>query len=175
MVNVSVDIDQAAVSKLTGLLTRIETAMPQRAAAEIRRAAIYICRSLAAKTPVAPKRARPSEYRANVSPVPPRYITTTSGLLRRWELTRKLGTPAQYTRNHYVYTKARRGKDGRMVGKRPAQEKRELLLHHGGISRRGIAKKSWGWIAQKIYSRSDFSLNFICFYIYYRFFRIVRI
>lgn len=155
MLTATVDLDQAAVKKLTDLFVRIEKETPLVAGDQVRRAGIYICKSLAARTLVAPKRVRNGEYRAEVSPNWPHYLTTPRGLLHRWRLTRKLGTPAQYTRDHYVYTDARRGKGGRMVGKRLADEKRELLMYHGGIARRGIAKKSWGWIAKQIYAQDS--------------------
>lgn len=153
MLVATVDIDQASLKKLTDLFVRIERETPLVAGDQVRRAGIYICKSLAARTAVAPKRIPDGEYRAEVSPNRPYYITTERGLLHRWRLTRKLGTPAQYTKDHYVYTDARRGKGGRMVGKRLAYERRELLMHHGGIPRRGIAKSSWGWIAKQIYAQ----------------------
>ena len=153
MVTATVSIDEKAVKKLLNLFDRIDKETPLLAADQVRRAGIYVCKSLAARTPVAPKQIRPKEYQAEPSTNRPYYITTPRGLLRRWRLTRKLGTPAQYTRDHYVYTAARRGKSGRMVGIKAAQEKRELLRFHGGINRRGIAKKSWGWIAHQIYAQ----------------------
>lgn len=155
MVGVTAEIDKAAVKSLDNLLAHIQSEMPRRAATETRRAAIYICQALRARTPKAPKRIRKQEYAAIPSPIPPRYIHSNSAghhLLRRWQLTRKVGTPQQYTRQHYVYTNARRGAGGKMVGKSPAQERRELIRQHGGIPRAGLAKKSWGWIMKQIYS-----------------------
>ena len=155
MVEVTCDIDRAAVARLDGLLTSIEREAPRRLATETRRAAIYICTSLRARTKKAPKRAPQSEMLATPSPVPPRYVHSNSAgrrLLRRWQLTRKVGTPAQYTRQHFVYTNAHRGKNGKMVGKQPGAERRELFRLHGGISRAGLAKKSWGWVMKQIYN-----------------------
>lgn len=155
MVAVTCDIDQAAVARLDGILDAIQRETPRRLATETRRAAIYICQSLRARTKKAPKRARPNEYRAEPSNVPPRYVHSNSAgrrLLRRWSLTRKLGTPDQYTKHHYVYTNARRGKGGKMLGKNEAAERRELVRQHGGISRAGLAKKSWGWVMKQIYN-----------------------
>ena len=155
MVDVTCDIDQAAVARLDGLLSTIQREAPGRLAAQTRRAAIYICTSLRARTKKAPKRSPQREMAANPSPNPPRYAHSNSAdhrLLRRWSLTRKLGTPAQYTKDHYVYTNARRGKDGKMVGKSPSAERRELFRQHGGISRSGLAKKSWGWLMKQIYN-----------------------
>jgi hypothetical protein len=163
--------------------------MPERLAAETQRAAIYVCNSLRARTTVAPKRAPKREYSATPSPVPPRYNHSNSAhhkLLRRWRLTRKIGTPAEYSKDFYVYTDAkrrvtkrtaqvtvsahkRRTPTGRttnvtahrrrvkvavykMAGKHPAQEIRELVRFHCGIQHRGLAKKSWGWAAKKIYN-----------------------
>lgn len=155
MISMSVDVDSAAVAKLDGLLTRIEREMPKRLATETRRAAIYICESLRARTKVAPKRVRSSEWSAVPSPVPPRYVHSNSkgrALLRRWALTRKLGTPDAYTKHHYVYTNAHRAKNGKMVGKSAAAERRELIKMHGGIPRAGLAKLSWGWVMKQIYN-----------------------
>lgn len=151
----SCEIDQAAVARLDDLLTTVQREAPRRLASETRRAAIYICTALRARTKKAPKRARPREMLAVPSPVPPRYIHSNSAghrLLRRWQLTRKVGTPDEYTKQHYVYTNAHRAKNGRMVGKSPAAERRELFRLHGGIPRAGLAKKSWGWVMKQIYN-----------------------
>lgn len=155
MVGITAEIDKAAVKSLDDLLAHVQSEMPRRAASETRRAAIYICQALRSRTPKAPKRIRKQEYAAIPSPIPPRYIHSNSAghhLLRRWQLTRKVGTPQEYTKQYYVYTNARRGKGGKMVGKSPAQEMRELIKQHGGIPRAGLAKKSWGWIMKQIYS-----------------------
>ena len=155
MVDMGIDIDEAAVAGLDDLLSRIAAETPRKLGTETRRAAIYICQALRARTKKAPKRMRPNEYSAEPSNMPPRYVHSNSAgrhLLRRWSLTRKLGTPDQYTKHHYVYTNARRGKGGRMVNKSPAQERRELVRNHGGISRAGLAKKSWGWVMKQIYN-----------------------
>ncbi len=157
MLDVSVEIDRAAVARLDGLLRKVAKECPHRLATETRRAALYICQSLKSRTKTAPKRIRPREYAANVSAVPPKYIHSKSAhhkLLRRWTLARKIGTPDAYANHYYVYTDRHRGKNGRMVGGDKAAEKRKLLRQHGGIPRAGLAKKSWGWIAQKIYSAS---------------------
>lgn len=155
MVGMTVEVDEAAVAGLDSLLTRIAAETPRRLGAETRRAAIYICQALRARTKKAPKRIRPNEYSAEPSNVPPRYIHSKSAgrpLLRRWSLTRRLGTPDQATYHYYVYTNARRSKEGKMVGKSPAQERRELVRYHGGIPRAGLAKKSWGWVMKQIYN-----------------------
>ena len=160
MVDMGIDIDEAAVAGLDDLLSRIAVETPRKLGTETRRAAIYICQALRAKTKKAPKRMRPNEYSAEPSNVPPRYVHSNSAgrhLLRRWSLTRKLGTPDQYTKHHYVYTNAHRGKGGRMVGKSPAQERRELVRNHGGISRAGLAKTSWGWVMKQIYNAAPVS------------------
>jgi len=160
MVDMGIDIDEAAVAGLDDLLSRIAVETPRKLGTETRRAAIYICQALRARTKKAPKRMRPNEYSAEPSNVPPRYVHSNSAgrhLLRRWSLTRKLGTPDQYTKHHYVYTNARRGKGGRMVNKSPAQERRELVRNHGGISRAGLAKTSWGWVMKQIYNAAPVS------------------
>lgn len=160
MVDMGIDIDEAAVAGLDDLLSRIAVETPRKLGTETRRAAIYICQALRARTKKAPKRMRPNEYSAEPSNVPPRYVHSNSAgrhLLRRWSLTRKVGTPDQYTKDHYVYTNAHRGKGGRMVGKSPAQERRELVRNHGGISRAGLAKTSWGWVMKQIYNAAPVS------------------
>lgn len=160
MVSVTAQIDAAALARINALFDRIEREMPRRMGTQIKRAAIYICQSARKDTKVAPKniRRRPAEYAAIPSPVPPRYVHSNSKhhkLLRRWQLTRKRGTPKETTYQYYVYTSARRNKQGKMVGKNPAAEVRELLQQHGGITRFGLAKRSWGWLAHDIASTSS--------------------
>ena len=158
MASLSLIYSRESIARLNSLLSQIQREAPETLAKETRRAAIYICQSLRARTRKAPKRARPSEMLAVPSPIPPRYIHSNSAghhLLRRWQLTRKVGTPDQYTKQHYVYTNAHRAKNGKMVGKSPGAERRELLRLHGGISRSGLAKKSWGWIMHQIHSGAD--------------------
>lgn len=162
MVDVTMDIDQAAVAKLDALLSRVAADAPRRLATETRRVALYICQALKSRTVVAPRRARANEVQAMPSPVPPRYVHSNSAghpLLRRWQLTRKVGTPDAYTKHHFVYTAAHRAKGGKMVGKNQSKERAELLRLHAGISRRGLAKKSWGWIAKGIYGGTSDDLS----------------
>lgn len=154
MIATSIEIDRAAVASLDGILRQAEKESPRKCAAETRRAAIYICQSLRARTKVAKKtiRAYPSEYAANLSTLWPPYIRSNSAhhrLLRRWQLARKLGTPAESVHHYYVYTDRHRVK-GKMVGGSIAREKAELLRLHGKISRYGLAKKSWGWVMKGI-------------------------
>ena len=155
MVSVSVQVDEDALKRISDVLERVRRAAPGRLANETRRAALYICKSLKARTRKAPKKIPKSEWRAEPSANPPRYAHSNSAgrpLLRRWTLWRKLGTPAAYAKDHFVYTKAHRAKNGKMVGKREAEEVRELLKQHGGIPNAGIAKASWGWAAKRIYN-----------------------
>lgn len=151
---ISATVDKVAMARINAMLDRLAKESPKKMAAETRRAAIYICQSLKKRTPKAPKKVRKNEYKAEPSTDAPKYIRSQGRLLRRWKLTRKLGTPAEYSRNHYVYTQAHPNKKGKMVGKKPAEEKRELLKHHGGIPRAGLGKKSWGWIMKGIHSSS---------------------
>lgn len=158
MVGVSVQVDEVALKRLSDVLERVRRETPGRLATETRRAALYICRSLKASTRKAPKKIPKAEWRAEPSANPPRYAHSNSAgraLLRRWTLWRKLGTPAAYAKDHFVYTKAHRAKNGRMVGKRAAEEVRELLQRHGGIRNAGLAKASWGWTAKRIYNAAD--------------------
>lgn len=153
MVSVEAEIDETAFNGLQALLTRIATLTPKKVNSETRHAAVLICRSLRARTRQAPKRIKRGEYVAAPSELPPRYAHSHSegkALLRRWRLTRKLGTADENTHHYFVYTSAHR-KKGKMVGKNAAAEKRELIREHGGIPRAGLAKKSWGWIAKQIY------------------------
>ena len=158
MVDVTAQIEAAALARVQKLLDDVAKKSPQRLAVETRRAALYICKSLKARTRKAPEEIRPKERAAYPSVVPPKYIHSNSShhrLLRRWTLVRKKGTPDVYAKHYYVYTNARRAKNGRMIGKNNAAEKRELIEQHGGISRHGLAKKSWGWVAKEIYAASS--------------------
>ncbi len=158
MLGVSVDVDAAALARVQGMLNKVAKQSPKRLAIETLRAALYICQGLKKRTRKAPKKIPRREYSLVPSPLPPRYNHSNSAhhkLLRRWAFTRKLGTPAEDTRHYYVYTEAKRSKNGKMVGKNPSEEKRELLKFHGGIRRSGLAKKSWGWIAKGIYAASS--------------------
>ena len=158
MVDVTAQIEAAALVRVQKLLDDVAKKSPQRLATETRRAALYICKSLKARTRKAPKQIRPKERGVFLSYAPPRYIHSNKKgrpLLRRWTLVRKKGTPDDYAKHYYVYTKAERGKNGRMIGKNNAAEKREVIEKHGGISRHGLAKKSWGWIAKEIYAASS--------------------
>lgn len=155
MVTITANIDETTLNALDALLMKIAKLTPRRIASETRHAAILLCNSLRARTRQAPKKIPKSEYAATPSVVPPRYVHSNSeghALLRRWTLSRKLGTPDAYAKHYFVYTSAHRNKRGKMVGKNEAAERRELLKQHGGIPRHGLAKKSWGWIAQQIYN-----------------------
>ena len=158
MVGVTVDVNAAAIARVQRMLEEVAKQSPKRLAIETRRAALYICQGLKKRTRKAPKKIPRREYLLEPSPLPPRYIHSNGAgnrLLRRWALTRKLGTSSEYTKHYYVYTNAKRGKNGKMTGKNQAEEKREVLARHGGISRAGLAKKSWGWIAKGIYAASN--------------------
>jgi hypothetical protein len=155
MVDVTINAGNEAVADFVNLLRRVEKENPRRLKTETRRTALYICQALKKRTKKAPKRIRKGEYIATPSPNPPRYIHGHGNgkpLLRRWRLTRKAGTSDAYSKDYFVYTKAHRNKRGKMVGKSQAQERSELIREHGGISRHGLAKQSWGWVAKGIYS-----------------------
>ena len=158
MLDITAQIEAAALARVQKLLDDVAKKSPQRLATETRRAALYICKSLKARTRKAPDKIPPKERGAYRSVVWPGYIHSNSKghpLLRRWTLVRKKGTPDVYAKHYYVYTKAHRGKNGRMVGKDNAEERREVIEQHGGISRHGLAKKSWGWVAKEIYAASS--------------------
>lgn len=158
MVNLSIAIDQATVNAIGEGLSLLARESVEVQGRETRKMGLSICNSLRAARvcPVAPKRIRPKEYVAGLSPRPPRYVTYRNHrrlpiALHRWRLTRKLGTPDQFSKDHYVYCRLRHGPGG-VVVKDLAAEKRELLLVHGGIENRGLARKSWGWAKKAIYS-----------------------
>ena len=158
MLDITAQIEAAALARVQKLLDDVTKKSPQRLATETRRAALYICKSLKARTRKAPDKIPPKERGAYRSVVWPGYIHSNSKghpLLRRWTLVRKRGTPAVYAKHYYVYTKAQRSKNGRMIGKNNAEERREVIKNHGGISRHGLAKKSWGWVAKEIYAASS--------------------
>ena len=158
MLDITAQIEAAALARVQKLLDDVAKKTPQRLATETRRAALYICKSLKARTKKAPKRIPPKERAAYLSVVPPKYIHSNKAgrpLLRRWTFVRKRGTPDVYAKHYYVYTSAHRAKNGRMVGKNNAKEMSELIKKHGGIRRHGLAKKSWGWVAKEIYAASS--------------------
>lgn len=157
MVGVTFEVDRAAVADLNALLKRVAKESPKRLATETRRAALYICQGLRKRTKKAPKKVRKNEYIAVPSPNPPRYVVNKNspGYRRRWAFTRKAGTPDAYTIHRYVPTDAMPNKSGKMVGKKQAAERRYLVDKYGQITRHGLAKKSWGWVAKEIYSASN--------------------
>lgn len=155
MMSISVDIDRASVDRLDSLMQRIAKETPGRVAKELQRAGVYICKAFKSRTKIAPKNARPSEYRAVRDYGKAPYITNRAGrLLRRWRFTKLPGTSDEKTWIAYPYTDRRRGRNGRMTGGSKSAEIREILTVSGlrPITRRGLAKKSWGWVAQGIYN-----------------------
>lgn len=149
------DIDQAALARLDGILTRIQRETPGRLAAQTRRTAIYICQSLRTRTKQSPENIRPSEYKAERVYDNSPYLTKPDGrLLRRWKFTHLPGTANQKSWIRYPYTTRRRGAHGRMSGGSKPAEIREMQEKLGfrPITRRGLAKKSWGWLMKQIYN-----------------------
>ena len=73
----------------------------------------------------------------------------------------KRRTPTGRTTNVTAHRRSVKVAVYKMAGRNSAQEIRELWRVHGGIQHRGLAKKSWGWAAQKIYhngaARGDLS------------------
>ena len=155
MVDVTCEIDQAAVDRLDGILTRIQRETPGKLASQTRRAAIYICTSLRARTKKAPENIRPREYKAERVRDKAPYITKPDGqVLRRWKFTHLPGTSGAKSWIRYPYTERRRGANGRMFGGSKTAEIREMQTALGfrPIARRGLAKKSWGWVMKQIYN-----------------------
>jgi hypothetical protein len=139
---------------LDGILSLIQREMPGRLASQTRRAAIYICQSLRARTKKAPENIRPREYKAERVRDKAPYITKPDGqVLRRWKFTHLPGTSNAKSWIKYPYTERRRGANGRMFGGSKTAEIREMQTALGfrPIARRGLAKLSWGWVMKQIY------------------------
>lgn len=158
MVGISCTIDRAAIARLDAVLMRVQREAPKTLATETRRAAVYICQSLRARTKQAPKNIRPSEYKAERVRDKAPYITKPDGqVLRRWKFTHLPGTSAAKSWIRYPYTERRRGANGRMFGGSKTAEIREMQTALGfrPIARRGLAKKSWGWIMRQLHAGAD--------------------
>jgi len=147
--NISANVSAESVAYMNQAMRQMEKDFGKGVKLMPKQISVDVCNSLKSKTKKAPKRARPKEYDLVISPVPPRYITTKRGVLHRWQLTRKLGTPDQYVRQYYAYAHLKHNKAGRIV-KDLAAEKAEIRKYHLGISRAGLAKKSFDWIKGEI-------------------------
>ena len=64
----------------------------------------------------------------------------------------KRRTPTGRTTNVAAHRRRVKVAVYKMAGRNSAQEIRELWRVHGVIQHRGLAKKSWGWAANKIYN-----------------------
>lgn len=147
MVDVQAQVTGGADINLA--LAAFSNALGEGAATAPKVAAMSVCNSMRARTKKAPKRARPNEYRLELHPDPPRYITYKDGRkldrpLHRWLVTRKLGTPDQYTKSAFAYVGIKTDRKGRPV-KNLAAEKAELRKFQLGIFHAGLAKQSWNW------------------------------
>jgi len=147
MVTMTASIDGAASAALNTALQGFGRSLGEVSALTPKYAALSVCDSLRHNTKKAPKMARRSEYAADYSPNPPRYITYRRGAklpkpIHRWSLTRKLGTPDEYTKDHFVYVHTKETKRGKII-KDKAAELRELKKYHLGIAHAGLAKIAW--------------------------------
>ena len=149
MMDVSVDIDTAAVERINDMLDRVAKAVPQRLAAETRRAAIYICTSLRARTKKAPKRIPRADVRWGRSD--PQYITGSKGKAKGKLLRRT------------VVNRYRKGVKGNIIKwklldgdpqttRATSADLSAAWKRFGSITRHGLAKKSWGWVMKEIYN-----------------------
>lgn len=160
MVSVNVSVAQDSLGRLNDYLRGVAEKTPQKLATETRRAAINICISLRRRTPVARRKKRPSEYLLEPYNVHPKYIHAKDGrLLRRFLYEYKRGTPAAGQRQLWLYTSRHRGPNGRMVGgeddRRRALEGTRPGTGLAYVKNRELARRSWGWIAHKIYAASS--------------------
>lgn len=155
MVEVSASV--TGVDEINAAMAAYGEALGEGAALAPKVAALSICNSLRARTKKAPKRARSGEYRLDLHPDPPRYITYKNGQklarpLHRWLVTRKLGTPDQYQKSAFAYVGIKTGRNGRPV-KNLAAERAELRKYQLGIFHAGLAKQSWNWSKGEIAGR----------------------
>lgn len=149
MMSVSVAIDEAAVARLDALMQRIATEMPERLANELQRAGIYICKALRARTKKAPVRIPRADIRWGRSD--PQYIMGSKGkakgkLLRRTVVNRY----RKGVKGNIVKWKLLDG-DPRTT-RATSADLSAAWKRFGSITRHGLAKKSWGWVAQGIYN-----------------------
>ena len=158
-VDVNVAIDELNLESISSQLRRFAEVSGDRLPGMVRRAACYVCDSLRARTKTAKKYPKANEYSMRLSAIPPRYITYKKGVklpyaLHRWDLTRKIGTPDQFTKPYYVYQHTKINRRGNMVNDLTA-EKKELKMHHLELYHRGLAKKSWDWAKGEITGNRD--------------------
>lgn len=155
-------VEGGALDKISRLLDSAAATAPRMMAKVVKSTAIGICKSLKVETKVAPRRMKKREYIAAVATTPPKYLTYRNHKklprpLHRWSFTRHVGTPNIRTDLVYVYAQKHATKRGKIVTDKAA-ERRELLLgtlqKRGKIiiseQRRGLARKSWGWVAKQI-------------------------
>ena len=157
----SVAIEVSGADRISRILGGFAKAMPEQLANRTKQVSFAICDSLRARTRKAPRRIPRREYSAVPYTGPkPHYVTNSrnsrhglsAGLtLHRWTLTRLVGTSGQHSSDYYVYARLRHNRRGLIV-KDLASERRELLRLHGGIQHAGLAKASWGWVKQEIYT-----------------------
>lgn len=153
MVEVAVDIDQAAVQRIDRALHTIQELAPERIGGSVRRAGIYVLNSLKARTIKAPAVRRKSEYTLN--PIKGAYITRRGLVLHQWEFVRLPGTPAETRKVYAAFASRQRVKTARgwrWSGINKAAERQEVINYNDllRIRRAGLAKLSWGWIASQI-------------------------
>lgn len=152
------------VDELNAMLASYAEKFPAKFPALLRRAGVYVCRSMKARTPKATKTVKGEAYvgkSANAAPwltYDSRHVTKDGPWktrapkfarpLRRWYIHRRPGTEAQTKKDYYVYG-----------DQSPARQAAELIRLHGRIFHAGLAKQSWGWVAHEIYSGESADLT----------------
>ena len=149
MIDVTADIDTAAVGRINDMLDRVARESPRRLAAETKRAAIYICQSLRKNTKTAPKRIPRADVRWGRSD--PQYITGTKGkakgkLLRRTVVNRYRNG----VKGNIIKWKLLDGDP--QTTRATSADLSAAWKRFGSITRHGLAKKSWGWVMKAIYN-----------------------
>lgn len=167
MMEVSCKVDRAAVANLEGILRQAEKESPRKCAAETRRAAIYICQSLRARTRKSPKAVPLSEIAKSYQT--PKWIRDSHGgkPIRRMSIIR-WANGENYLAQRYIYGGECVSAPRRRVVRRKdkvydsptvlkispfseAQMRKDAQKVYGQIRNCGLAKKSWGWVMKGLY------------------------
>lgn len=165
ILTISAGVSRRDLEAFSSACRRFQTELGNSQKVAVRRGVLTLIRSLRARTPEAPKKSRPGEYRVvRYGGTGPRYITNPrsgskathgrgNGLtLHRWTLVRRVGTPEENAHDYFAYARLRHNSRGKIV-KDLAAERREIARLHTSVKHRGLAKKSWGWFMQKFFGR----------------------
>ena len=162
MVNVTMSgtYEGRPLEVLGKLIEERKRILGESAADAVAATAIDVLGSLKALTKVSPKKARPREQRVDRDYDKAPYVTKKDDpgfygthLLRRWKYTRLPGTPDEWTRIRYAWTRRTRGKTGRMHGGSAAEEHRQIKKYLQWIPNSGLARKVLGVAQNEISTR----------------------